>query len=485
MGASAPSFTRGLARPRLGVAQIVFFVVAASGPLYAIAGGISTAYAVTGVVGVPLSFVILAPVLALFAVGYGVMSRHITNAGAFYPYVANGLGKPAGIAVSFVAVLAYNCIQIGVYGLFGWSVADFLRQKAGIETPWWLWALVILVVVGVLGALRVDLNAKVLGVVLVLECVTIVAIDAAGMANPAPGGDVLAPLDPSNLFVTGVGAVFALSVAVFTGFEGAATYGEECRDPARTVARATYVAIGLTAVLYTVSSLAMAVGVGSSQVVALSQQNGPGVFFGISGQHLGATVTDIAYVLFMTSQFASLLSFHNAVARYFFALGREGVLPDALGRTSRRTGSPVAGSLTQSVVALVVVCGFAVAGREPLFELFTWLGATASTGVMAIMTMVSVSVIVFFRRRGGTETLWRRVIAPALAAVLLAAVLVLIIVNFHVIVGTSADSPVRWILPGLLLLAAVAGYGRSLVLRATRPEAYARVGEIGTAGGAP
>src|SRR5688500_16254575 len=99
MVTTASGFTRGLAKPRLGVAQIVFFVVAASGPLFAIAGGISTTYAVTGIIGVPLSFVILAPVLALFAVGYAAMSRHITNAGAFYPYVANGIGRSAGISV--------------------------------------------------------------------------------------------------------------------------------------------------------------------------------------------------------------------------------------------------------------------------------------------------------------------------------------------------------------------------------------------------
>jgi amino acid transporter len=478
MVTSASSFTRGLAKPKLGVAQIVFFVVAASGPLYAIAGGISTTYAVTGIIGVPVAFVILAPVLALFAVGYGVMSRHITNAGAFYPYVANGIGRPAGIAVSFVAVLAYNCIQIGVYGLFGWSVADFLKQRAGIETPWWLWGLAILVVVGVLGAMRVDLNAKVLGVVLVLECVTIVVIDLAGLVNPV-GGNAFAPLDPGNLFVTGVGAVFALSVAVFTGFEGAATYGEETRNPAKTVARATYVAIGLTAGLYAISSLAMAVGVGPSEIVAQAQQNGPGVYFGISAQHLGSTVTDVAYVLFLTSQFASLLSFHNAVARYFFALGREGVLPDVLGRTNRRNGSPVAGSLTQSVTALVVVAGFAIAGREPIFELFTWLGVTASTGVVLIMIMVSISVIMFFRGRGGPENVWQRLIAPTLAAILLGAILILILANFDVLVGTEKDSPLRWILPGLLLLAGIAGFVRSVVLRNSKPAVYAKVGGIG------
>jgi amino acid transporter len=473
-----PGFTRGLAKPRLGVAQIVFFVVAASGPLFAIAGGITTTYAVTGIIGVPLSFVILAPILALFAVGYAAMSRHITNAGAFYPYVANGLGRSPGVAVSFVALVAYNAIQISVYGLFGWSVASFVEEKTGTQTPWWLWAVGVLVLVGLLGVLRVDLNAKVLGVMLFLECAAILMIDVAGLGNPAPG-DAMAPLSPGNLFVVGVGAVFAFSVAVFTGFEGAATYGEECRDPSRTVARATFVAIGLTAVLYTLSAFAMAVGVGPSEIVAQAQQQGPGVWFGISGQHLGAAFTDVAYILFLTSQFASLLSFHNAVARYFFALGREGVLPEFLGRTNKRTGSPVAGSLAQSLVAFVVVVGFAVANRHPVFELFTWLGVTASTGVVAIMAMVSISVIGFFRRRAGTESTWQRLIAPALATIFLLVILVLILANFDRLLGAEQGSALRWILPGLLLAAALAGFARSAVLRNRKPAAYAKVGGIG------
>jgi amino acid transporter len=473
-----PSFTRGLARPRLGVAQIVFFVVAASGPLVAVAGGISTTYAVTGIVGVPLSFVFLAPVLALFAVGYAAMSRHITNAGAFYPYVANGLGRSAGVAVSFVTLIAYNAIQIGVYGLFGWSLADFVAQKAGLQIPWWLCAIAALVLVGVLGALRVDLNAKVLGTMLVLECATIFVIDIVGFGNAGPG-DSVAPISPGSLFVGGVGAVFAFSVAAFTGFEGAATYGEETRDPSRTIARATYVAIGLTAVLYTISSWAMAVAVGPNDIVRTAQEQGPGAWFGISGQHLGGAFTDLAYVLFLTSQFACLLSFHNAVARYFFALGREGVLPEVLARTGKRTGAPVAGSMTQSVVALVVIAGFAVANRDPLLELFTWLSALASMGVIAIMAMVSISVIGFFAKRRGTENTWQRVVAPVLASVLLIVLLVLVLINLNRLLGTEQDSPLRWVLPGLLVLGAALGLVRGAVLRQQKPAAYAKVGGIG------
>jgi len=37
-------------------------------------------------------------VLALFAVGYAAMSQRITNAGAFFAYVAAGFGRRAGVA---------------------------------------------------------------------------------------------------------------------------------------------------------------------------------------------------------------------------------------------------------------------------------------------------------------------------------------------------------------------------------------------------
>jgi amino acid transporter len=476
MGTDTPG-RRGLGSRRLGAAQIVFFVVAAAGPLYAIAGGGSATYAVTGSIGVPLSFVLLAPVLALFAVGYAAMSRYITNAGAFYPYVAHGIGRSAGTAVAYVTVLAYSSIQVGVFGLFGLSVSTWLAAVFGLSVPWWPVALLMVLVVGAGGVLRIDLNAKVLGVALGLEVAVLVVLDVVLFGNPAGGAVSLTPLSPSNLFTAGVGAVFAFSIAVFLGFEGAATYGEESRDPRRTVGRATYIAIGLTAVLYIASSLAMAVATGPDHIVERAAAEGPGLLFGLGAQHLGTVFADTAYVLFMTSQCAALLSFHNAVARYFFALGREGLLPEGFSRTSKRTGAPIGGSLVQTTIAVVVVAVFALAGRDPFTDLFTWTGVTASTGVTIIMIAVSLSVIGFFRRFPGRETWWRRVGAPALAAVTLSAILVLIIANFDVLLGPAGSIPwLRWGLPGLLVLAGLAGFLRAEALRTRRPDVYAGIG---------
>jgi amino acid transporter len=460
MGTQSPGL--GLGKRRLGAARIVFFIVAAAGPLYAVGGGVSATYAVTGNAGVPLAFLLLAPVLALFAVGYTAMSRYVTNAGALYPYVAHGIGRSAGTAVAYVTVLAYSAVQTGVFGLF---------------VPWWAIALAMVLVVGAGGVLRIDLGAKVLGVALGLEVAVLVVLDVALFGHPAGGSVSLAPLSPSSLFTMGAGAVFAFSLAVLLGFEGAATYGEESRDPRRTVGRASFVAIGLTAVLYVVSSLGMAVATGPDHIAGRAVAEGPGLLFGLGGQYVGTAFAGTAYVLFLTSQCAALLSLHNAVARYFFALGREELLPEGFSRTSKRTGAPIGGSLVQTAIGIVVVGLFALAGRDPFTDLFTWTGVTASTGVTIIMIAVSLSVIGFFRRRPGRETWWRRAGAPALAAVTLTAVLVLIIADFDVLLGPAGSILLlRWGLPGLLVLAGFAGFLRAEALRTRRPDVYTGIG---------
>src|SRR5919206_3409696 len=101
MGLHTASGQAGLARRRLTAVHIFFFVVSASAPFTVLGGGITTMYAVSGNLGVPLSFLMLAVALGLFSVGYAAMSRYVTNAGAFYSYLTQGLGRTWAVAGSF------------------------------------------------------------------------------------------------------------------------------------------------------------------------------------------------------------------------------------------------------------------------------------------------------------------------------------------------------------------------------------------------
>ena len=320
--------------------HLVFFTVAASAPLTILGGGVTTTFAVTGNAGVPLSFLILAIALALFAVGYAAMSRHVANAGAFYSYLARGLGRPAAAAGAFVALLSYNGIQIGLYGLFGAAFGDFAKATFGLDLAWWIWAFLALVLVSALGVLRVDLNAAVLAVLLGLKCIAVLLYDIGAFGNPAGPGVAAAGFNPSELFVPGVGAVFAFGIAAIIGFESGAIYSEECRDPRRTVGRATYVALAFTGIFYAISAWAMTIAVGPANLQQAATENGPGLVFGALAEYWGPAVADIANVLFLTSVFAALLSFHNGVARYLFALGRERVLPEFLDTRRTPLGRP-------------------------------------------------------------------------------------------------------------------------------------------------
>ncbi|MGW3893219.1 APC family permease [Micromonospora chokoriensis] len=468
--------TTVLARGRLGIPSVVFFVIAAAAPLTVIAGGATTGYAVTGVTGIPVSYLVVAAVLALFAVGYVAMSRRIVNAGAFYTYVTYGLGRPAGVAAAMVALLAYNAMQIGLYGGFGAVLAQFLQSRYGWDTTWWLCALLAWAVVAVLGLLRIDLNGKVLAVMLVAECAVALVFDAVMLGHPASGTVAFDTLAPSHIFAAGIGAALVTAITGFVGFEGTVVFSEETKDPRRTVPRATYIAVVLTGLLYGLSAWAMSVATGPDRIVDAARSDGTDLIFNLVAPHLGTSVVTIGRILFITSLFAALLSFHHTVARYLFALGRERVLPAALGRTSRRTGAPKVGSIIQSVVAVVVLAGYAAANADPIVHLFFWVTVTGGLGVLALMTVTSAAVVSFFARIRHGEGPWRAVVAPLIATIALTAILVVTLDEFDTLLGVHPHSPLRWLFPAAYAIVALIGATWALILRAARPDVYGAIG---------
>ncbi|WP_251364311.1 MULTISPECIES: APC family permease [unclassified Leucobacter] len=487
----APSHKLAEGRPRLGVIAIALMIIAASAPLTVIAGGVTSTFSVTHNTGVPLSFLLLALALAIFAIGYAAMSRYITNAGAFYAYVAQGIGRPAGVGASLVALVAYNMMQIGIWGMFGFQVSMIIAEKTGANVPWWAGVLAGIVVVGLLGVNRVDLSAKVLGVLVALEFLIVIVFDVVAFANPAEGAVTAAPLTPEALFIPGFGAVFAFGIAAFMGFESAAIYGEESKDPRRTVPRATFLAVGVIGVFYAISAWALAVAVGPETITdpagITADVAGPPLFFGFVAQHLGVLWVDLMSILFITSIFAALIAFHNAVARYLFSLAREGVVPKGLAAVGARSGAPWAGSLAQTVIAVVVVVAFAIGesgwdpekGPYPVVTLFTWLTNTGAMGLVLLMAVVSVAVIGFFRRDPRNVGVIGRVVAPAIAAVLLIVIFISIAANFNVLLGQAESNLTTFLLPALVIVPGIIGTVWAYSIKKSRPSVYAGIGHGG------
>jgi amino acid transporter len=475
-----------LKKDTLGVPSVVFFVMSAAAPLTVVAGVITIGYGSVGVQGLPFAYILMPAILALFAIGYVAMSRHISNAGAFYTYVAHGLGRPLGVGTAWMALLAYNALQVGLYGVVGAAAAGPLEQFFGITAEWWVIALVVWAIVAILGLLRVDINGKVLAVLLCAEIAIVLIYDFAYVTQPSEAGVTLTTLNPVTLFTTeggfaAVGAVLVLSFLGFVGFEASVVFSEESKNPKRTIALATFLSLVIIGGTYALTSWAMSVATGPDNIIPeigglLETGDEVAFIFIQASERLAPAFVDVGSVLFATSVLAASISFHNTVARYTFALGRERVFPLALGKTGRRSGAPVGASLLQSFIGLVVIGLFVAFDLDPVLQLFYYGGNGGALGVMLMVTLTALSILFFFRKDPRGETVLARVIAPAVSFVLIAMIVYFAVDGFGNLLNVEEGDPIAWIIPAVYPVVCLLGVLYALLLRKTRPEVYQAIG---------
>jgi amino acid transporter len=471
-----------LAADRLGAASVASFALTAAAPLMVVGGLIVAGWANIGISGFPLALVLIGVVLALFCFGYVAMARRIPNAGAFYAYISQGLGRPIGVGFALVALLAYNALQFGLFGIFGAALSGFLESKNVLlgDKPiqWWVIALVAWAVTALFGVLRVDLNSKVLLTLLAAESIIVFIYDGAFIAKPGPEGVSFAAFDPSNLFVGwgGLAAVLVIVVTAFIGFEAAPVFAEESRDARRTIPLATFAGLGFMLFIYALTTWAITVATGPSNVVAAATADSQNLMFSLAGERLGAGLADAGSVLLITSAFAAMLSFHNTCARYSYALAREGVLPRGLAQTGARSGAPQASSALQSTLSLIVIIVYAIGKYDPINQLFFWGGALGGFGVVACLIATSLAVMAYFARRSHDESPFTWLIAPLLSAAALGVIFYEVILNFHNLLGVAEDNPLRWIFPAVFAGLFVIGAIWALTLRSSKPDLYSKIG---------
>ncbi|WP_037854974.1 APC family permease [Streptomyces sp. NRRL S-340] len=455
----------------LGTTDIAFFVVSAAAPLTVMAGVAPLAIMLGGI-GAPVGYLLAGITLAVFAVGFTTMSRHVRGAGAFYAYITRGLGRRVGIGAALLALLGYNGMEIGVYGLLGTATQDTVHALAGGHVPWLPVSLAGLLVIGYGGYRSIDFGARLLGVLLTAETGILVLLAVGVLARGGAHGLSAASFAPGHVLVPGMAAVLAFAFAAFTGFESTVIYRREARDPARTVPRATYLAVGFLGLFYAFVVWIAIQAFGDAQVVRAAGGDPAGLFFSAITTYVGGWAADAMHVLIVTSVLASLLAFHNAINRYGLALAEEGVLPRALARVHPRHRSPYVTGAVQTVLGAAVVLVFAAAGADPYQQLLLWVNTPGMLGLLVLQLLAALAVPLYFRRVRHREGVLRTVVAPVTAAVLLATAIVLVVA--HLDLFTGASTTVNTVLAAVVPLVFLAGLPLARWLRRNRPAVYER-----------
>ena len=222
--------------------------------------------------------------------------------------------------------------------------------------------------------------------------------------RPSDSGDGLdqplisavAGLEPA---VFGIGGVLTAAAVVFfsyTGFEAVANLSEETRRPGRDVPLGLLGTLGLATALY--------IGVSFVLVGMVDYEDiDPGAPIADAFDQVGlgwaSALVSIAAVAGLTSV---ILVDLITMTRIGFAMGRDGLLPQAVARVSPRTGTPV--RMTLLFAALVLL----MAAFVPLEE----LANLVSIGTLFAFLLVSAAVPVLRRTRPDLERPFRVPFSP-------------------------------------------------------------------------
>lgn len=457
------SNSSGLRKNSLGLFSLVFFVVAAASPLTGVVGGLPVAIFTGNGGGIPVIYIMACAILMVFSVGYIAMSRHVSDSGAFYTYISKGLGENCGAAASVVALIAYFSVQTAVVAMLGFFTQLFFQQHLGVQVPWWLLSMLFVVIAWVLGIKRVEVGGKLLGVLMLAE-VAIVLLTDVMLLVKKNGPLNISSFEPSVFMHGNLGIAFVFAIASFIGFESTAIYAEECRDPHKTVPRATVCALLIITAFFCFTSWSLVQAYDFDRLVQIARQDPGNFIFDITRQYVGQWAVDTMAVLLITSLFAASLAFHNNISRYIFSISRDGLIWKELCSTHPTNGTPHNASHLHSVILLLLLAGMGSVGIDPMAQIFAFGSAIATLSILVLQVGVSAAVIVFFRRKAIHDySAWQVFWAPLIALSAMSITIILVVNNLQLLSGS--DSTLVKLIPWFIAICCAAGYMLSVKRR--------------------
>jgi amino acid transporter len=339
----------------------------------------------------PLAFAIGTVAMALIALSFMAFTHRVAHAGSAYAYISHTFGNRAGFVAGCALLLTYIGFATGLAALVGSFIAAALKGvgidigngwlaigAASMLLAWWL----AYRDMRFAGRLMLTLEALVIVVIIGL-CISI-------LRQVHPSAELTAAaFTPSADYNgwAGIGFGLVFCVLSFAGFEGAATLGEETRDPRRNIPIALLGTVLGSGLFFVFVSYCEVAGFGVDGVKELAKSEAPlnDLAIKFASRHL-AIGLDLAAA---ASCFSSVLGSLAAAGRVLFAIGRGGLSP-ALGQVDAKHGTPAP---ALSVAALLIIAVF-----------LAWAPFAGSGSYYSyVSTIATLCLIVVYIGVGGAE----------------------------------------------------------------------------------
>lgn len=328
-------------------------VIVSPAVLASIVGGSGALVDVLGLVA--MSFV---------AYAFVIFSREFNSASSVYAYNGAALGARYGFVSAWLLLLVYTSFAAAVYASSA-DIAQSLLASLGAHISW-----VPIAVVGwaaTMAAAYASMRLSAL-VIFVFEGVAILLIAIVGVVILAHGGyhhhaSSVRPFALHGLAfgVLAIGVVNAFGG--FSGFEGAATLGEEAANSTRTIPAAVAGSLVLSAGVY----IAFTWIVDNAYATPAALAADPAPLVHLADAYVSSTMGKLVNLAGVISAFGAQLACINAANRLLFSLGRElgggRAARNLVVLTDRRHGSPVGALAVTGGASLVGLLAFSFEAR--------------------------------------------------------------------------------------------------------------------------
>jgi basic amino acid/polyamine antiporter, APA family len=355
-----------------------------------------------------LSFVLAAVACVFSALSYAELASSIPVSGSAYTYSYATLGEIVAWIIGWDLILEYGVSVAAVAVGWGANFNVFLDSTFGIEIPqaiatspsnggvFNLPAVVIVLLITLLlvRGVRESAQANFIMVIIKLAVLTFFIVVSLSLFN----SDNVTPFAPSGR--EGVVSAAAIIFFAYIGFDAVSTGSEEARNPKRDLPIALIGSLAICTLFYVLTALG-AIGIatpetlsGSEAPLATALQEGANIDWAASVLSLGAVVA-------ITSVLLVIL---YGQTRIFFAMCRDGLLPEGLATVNARYGTPA--RLTLGLGVLIAI----LAALVPLSEIVKLV----NIGTLFAFVLVNIGVIVLRRTRPDMERPYRVPWSPVL-----------------------------------------------------------------------
>lgn len=389
------------------------------GPAYSIAATMGPMVVAAGT-GAPWALLALSGIMLCMAVAFGQLSQVSPNAGSSYSWIRDAFGSWFGAYGAWLLLLSNFFATMSIALPAGIYTLELLAPTHAGDLFWqalvgavWIVGSSILLYVGIRPTAVV--TAIALGIELLVLAASAVA---AWIVHPAHLAVVAGPHLPAvaiPLSLFGFVNAMTLGIWMTDGWEVSASTGEEIAGNARSIGRG-----GITGLLLTTAFLMLAMvsylHLGTAAGFAANQDD----VLAYIGDLLGGGIWRWAIVItVLVSTCSTLWTTILYLSRSVYAMGRDGVLPRALGRLDERSEPLVA---LVAIAVLATICQVAV-GVFPAANDQLTLVVNISSVFLGLLFVCSAAACVrrFWREPGaGLLGVW----VPAAGGVALLAVLV-------------------------------------------------------------